>query len=141
GVSLMLLGLIVMGGTVVTHSLQFVETVSPTGEVQGTLANGSLAIVLGTLAVAVSGFAFLTPSAQALISRRTSALRQGEVLGVNQAASAIARILGPLMGNLLYGSQANPHAAWPFFGGGLLLTIALLLAVVLLRDEQGNLAM
>lgn len=140
GVSLMLLGLIVMGGTVVTHSLQFVETVLPTGEVHRTLANGSLAIVLGTLAVAVSGFAFLTPSAQALISRRTSALRQGEVLGVNQAASAIARILGPLMGNLLYGSQANPHAAWPFFGGGLLLTIALLLAVVLLRDEQGNLA-
>jgi MFS family permease len=49
---------------------------------------------LAALAFAVIGFALLTPSAQALISRRTDADRQGEVLGVNQSASALARILG-----------------------------------------------
>lgn len=134
GIGLMLLGLIVMGTAVVTRSLEFVESVSASGHVQRHLATSSLFLVLGTLAVAVSGFAFLTPSAQALISRRTSALRQGEVLGVNQAASAIARILGPLMGNLLYGSQADPRPAWPFFGGGTLLGLALLLALVMLTD-------
>jgi hypothetical protein len=47
------------------------------------------------LTSAVVGFAFLTPSAQALISRRTSADRQGEILGVNQSASAMARIPVP----------------------------------------------
>jgi MFS family permease len=47
------------------------------------------------LACAVVGFAFLTPSAQSLISRRTDANHQGEILGVNQSASALARILGP----------------------------------------------
>lgn len=139
GIGLMLLGLIVMGTTVVTDALEFEETASVTGDVQRHLAAGSLAVVLSTLAVAVSGFAFLTPSAQALISRRTSALRQGEVLGVSQAASAIARILGPLMGNLLYGSQAQPHPSWPFFGGGTLLALALILALTMLADQSSRL--
>src|SRR5262249_51782962 len=47
------------------------------------------------LAVAVVGFAFLTPSAQALVSRRAPPDRQGEILGVNQSAAALARIIGP----------------------------------------------
>src|SRR5207302_3415752 len=42
-----------------------------------------LTVMMFALAVAVVGFSFLTPSAQALISRRTSAEKQGEVLGVN----------------------------------------------------------
>jgi MFS family permease len=58
-------------------------------------------LALGVIA-AVMGFAFLTPSAQALISRFTPANRQGEVLGVNQAASSLARIIGPVAGLTLY---------------------------------------
>jgi len=34
-----------------------------------------------SLAVSVFGFAFMTPSVQALISRRSDPARQGEVLG------------------------------------------------------------
>jgi hypothetical protein len=72
------------------------------------------------LTSAVVGFSFLTPSAHALISRRTDASRQGEILGVNQSASALARILGPVLGVTLYKSTAN-HLLPYAFGAGLLL--------------------
>jgi DHA1 family tetracycline resistance protein-like MFS transporter len=82
--------------------------------------NVLLGLTLAVLAVSVVGFAFLTPSAQALISRRSPPDRQGEILGVNQSASALARILGPLCGIPLY--QATPRHLLPYvFGAALLL--------------------
>jgi MFS family permease len=78
-----------------------------------------LAWMLVSLTLCVVGFAFLTPSAQALISRRTDPSRQGEVLGVNQSASAMARILGPIFGLTLY--KLTPSHMLPYaFGAGLL---------------------
>ena len=62
----------------------------------------SFPLLFAGLTAAVIGFAFLTPSAQALISRRTPADRQGEILGVNQSSSALARILAPVLGLSLY---------------------------------------
>ena len=81
-----------------------------------------LSAQLVSLAVAVVGFAFLTPSAQALISRRTDAARQGEVLGVNQSASALARILGPIMGVGLYYTTST-HLLPYVLGGSLVLLV------------------
>jgi MFS transporter, DHA1 family, tetracycline resistance protein len=75
-----------------------------------------------SLTVAVVGFALLTPSAQALVSRRSDPERQGEVLGVNQSASSMARILGPIFGLTLYG--LTPGHLLPYlFGGALLLAM------------------
>jgi len=85
-----------------------------------------LAMMMIALAVAVVGFAFLTPSAQALISRRTSPDRQGEVLGVNQSASALARIIGPVLGNGLF-ALTETHMLPYLFGAGLLLLMLPLL--------------
>jgi MFS family permease len=85
------------------------------------------------LTAAVMGFAFLTPSAQALISRRTSADRQGEILGVNQAASAMARILGPLLGVTLY--MSTPTHLLPYIAGAILL---LLMLPMLPRIRRGG---
>jgi MFS family permease len=75
-----------------------------------------------SLTFAVTGFALLTPSAQALVSRRSDPERQGEILGVNQSAAAMARILGPIFGLTLYG--LTPGHLLPYlFGGGLLLAM------------------
>jgi DHA1 family tetracycline resistance protein-like MFS transporter len=63
---------------------------------------GLLAWALVALAIAVAGFSFLTPSIQSLISRRSDPRKQGEILGVNQSASALSRILGPMIGLPLY---------------------------------------
>jgi MFS family permease len=71
---------------------------------------------------AVIGFAFLTPSAQALISRRADPERQGEILGVNQATASLARILGPILWLSLY--ELTPDHLLPYLlGGGLVLVM------------------
>ena len=76
-----------------------------------------------SLALGVFGFAFLTPSAQALISKRSDPARQGEVLGVNQSFSALARILGPVTGIVLF--KAESSHVLPYAGAALLLAIVL----------------
>jgi MFS family permease len=84
---------------------------------------GSLSLLFAGLTAAVMGFAFLTPSAQALISRRTPADRQGEILGVNQSAAAVARILGPALGIPLY--QLTPSHLLPYAFGAAVLFLML----------------
>jgi MFS family permease len=74
---------------------------------------GPTVAFLADLAVTVAGFALMTPSVQALISRRSAADRQGEILGVNQSAVALARILGPVAGMSLFtlgSSHVLPYA-------------------------------
>lgn len=93
----------------------------PAGESRGALLAG----VLVALAVSVFGFAFLTPSAQSLISRRSDPAKQGEILGVNQSASALARILGPLVGLFVYYQEAT-HVL-PYVVATLLLLLVLAL--------------
>jgi MFS family permease len=65
------------------------------------LGGASLVFLLPVLAVTVFGFAMLTPSLASLLSLHTPGGMQGEVLGVGQSATSLARILGPYTGNLL----------------------------------------
>jgi len=58
----------------------------------------SLPLLLLALGVTVSGFAFMTPSINSLLSRWSDPAKQGEVLGLGQSVSALARILGPAIG-------------------------------------------
>ena len=58
-------------------------------------------------AAAVAGFAFVNPSVSALISKSADADRQGEVLGVNQSFASLGRILGPLVGSMLFAMNAT----------------------------------
>jgi len=93
-----------------------------------------LASMLVSLAVAVTGFAFLTPSVQALISRRSDPAKQGEVLGVNQSASAMARILGPLVGLTLY--RLEPSHLLPYAVGACLILLMLPLLPAIRRGQE-----
>ena len=58
--------------------------------------------------IEVSGFAFMTPSLQSLISRRSDPAKQGGILGVSQGVSALARIIGPLVAVPLF-TNCLPH--------------------------------
>lgn len=60
--------------------------------------SGSVPMLFDALVVVVCGFALLMPALNSLISRRSDPRRQGAVLGVAQSTSALARILGPVMG-------------------------------------------
>jgi MFS family permease len=75
-----------------------------------------------SLATGVTGFAFLNPSVQSLISRRSDPSRQGEILGVNQSFAALSRIIGPVMGLWLF-KLTDTHTLPYFVGAGLLLAV------------------
>jgi MFS family permease len=110
GVTFMLVGL---GGLGVLAALA--------GE-SGHVERGPFVAFLLVLAVAVTGFAFLNPSVSALVSRRSDPNRQGEVLGVNQSANALARILGPMIGLWLF--PLTPNHVLPYVvASGLLLAV------------------
>jgi DHA1 family tetracycline resistance protein-like MFS transporter len=114
GVLLMLLGLANLGG---------VAALSTNPE----LLPRSVAFYwfLAALAVAVTGFAFLNPSVQSLISRRSDPAKQGEALGVNQSASALARILGPAIGLSLFTLTATHVLPYLVASGLLAVVLAL----------------
>jgi DHA1 family tetracycline resistance protein-like MFS transporter len=86
----------------------------------------SEALLLGLMPLAIVGFACLTPSIQSLVSRRTSPAIQGEVLGLVQSAASMARIIGPICGNLLFGRVS--HAA-PYLFAAAVMGIAFLLSL------------
>ena len=85
------------------------------------LSNFSL--LIAALAIEVTGFAFMSPSIQSLISRRTDPAKQGRILGVGQSMSAMARIFGPLVGIRLFHVQAT----LPFVAAAGLMLLGLIL--------------
>ncbi len=82
--------------------------------------------LLGALTVAIIGFAMITPPLNALISRRSDPARQGGILGLNQSAGALARIVGPIAGNFLL---ARGHTLPYWAAAGLMLTGTVLIAL------------
>ena len=95
-------------------------TVLSAGVIAMGLGQSILATILSLLAVGV-GWGLLAPSLQSLVSRRAMANEQGEVLGVNQSASALARVIGPVAAGWAYGAL-GPGLG--FVAGGLLIAAA-----------------
>jgi MFS family permease len=94
-------------------------------EADSQVTRGFLISFLATVTVAIIGFAFLIPSVQALISRRSPADKQGQILGVNQSVNALSRILGPMAGVVLY--KAHPSHTLPYVFACVLLAIVVVL--------------
>jgi MFS family permease len=86
----------------------------------------TVGLLYAVVPVIVLGFACLTPSLTSLISQRTSPTTQGEVLGLHQSGLSLARILGPLAGNLL---QLPANLDLPYQVGAAVLLVAFLLAL------------
>ena len=84
------------------------------------LGQSILATILSLLAVGV-GWGLLAPSLQSLVSRRAMANEQGQVLGVNQSASALARVIGPVAAGWAYGALGPGMG---FVAGGALIAAA-----------------
>jgi MFS transporter, DHA1 family, tetracycline resistance protein len=82
--------------------------------------------VVETLAV---GIGLAIPSLRALISRCVSGYEQGKVMGGQQAILNLTLILGPVIAGLAFDHLGVPA---PYWIGGLLATLALLVAAVAL---------
>lgn len=68
------------------------------GLVAAAVAQASVPLLFTALIVIVTGFSFMQPSLNSLLSRRTDPKHQGRVLGVGQSVNALARILGSGLG-------------------------------------------
>jgi DHA1 family tetracycline resistance protein-like MFS transporter len=92
--------------------------------------------LLGALTVAIVGFSMITPSLNALISRRSDPARQGGILGLNQSAGALARIIGPVTGNYLLAR----HHTWPYWAATALMIAGAMLVALAVRagKDFGN---
>jgi MFS family permease len=92
----------------------------------------SIAVLLFALAVCVAGFAFITPSLNSMISRRTDPAAQGGVMGITQSTSSLARIVGPLIGIPLF----HVHVLMPMWVGMTLLLAGLLCVILAARGGK-----
>ncbi len=89
-------------------------------------------VLIVALTIVVVGFAFLQPSLNALISRRSDPAKQGSILGVSQSVASLARILGPLVAlPLLYKNPQLPY--WTAMG---LLTLGFVM--ILFASRRGR---
>ncbi|HEY1785046.1 MAG TPA: MFS transporter [Pirellulales bacterium] len=84
------------------------------------------------LAVVVIGFAFMMPSLNSLISRRSDPAQQGGILGVTQSVSSLARILGPMIGIPLFGKGIG----LPYWLAAGLMAVGLALVIVAARGGR-----
>jgi len=81
--------------------------------------------LLLALALLSLGYGFASPAIASLISKRTERALEGEALGINQSASSMARILGPVAGGLAYGTLGTSA---PYVGGAAVALMAFILA-------------
>jgi len=92
---------------------------------------GSYALLYAVLPISVIGFSATTPSLQSLLSLNTPDDEQGGVLGVGQSISALARILGPLAGIVLFKGTQNGFIPGsinsPYYVGAGIMLLGLLL--------------
>lgn len=93
--------------------------------------SGSYPLLYAVLPISVIGFSATTPSLQSLLSLNTSEDEQGGILGVGQSISALARILGPLAGIILFKGTSNGLVAGsitaPYWAGAGIMVLGLLL--------------
>jgi hypothetical protein len=87
----------------------------------------SLTLLYAVLPIAVIGFSALNPSLQSVLSRRTAASEQGGMLGLGQSAAALARILGPVSGMVLFKKQPN----FPYWAGGAIMGLGILMVLAI----------
>jgi DHA1 family tetracycline resistance protein-like MFS transporter len=89
----------------------------------GLTPRGALALACVLIA---AGSGLVSPSVSSYVSRRANADAQGSTLGTLQSLSALARVLGPAIGGVLYQGIA-PGA--PYFAGAIGMLVAAFLAL------------
>jgi MFS family permease len=74
--------------------------------------HGPLVQLFLVLPVAIAGFSAVNPSLQSLLSLNADSAEQGEMLGLAQSMSALARILGPVLGIVLFSTRGVQSPYW-----------------------------
>jgi len=92
----------------------------------------SVGLLMGSLAIVVSGFGFMMPSLNSFISRRSDPEKQGGILGIGQSVNSLARIIGSALGIPLL--KLNILA--PFVVSAVIMGLGILLVIVASRSGK-----
>lgn len=95
----------------------------------------SLTGVLIVMTLLSLGLGCLNPSITSLVSRAAGADERGGILGVNQSAQSLARILGPWIAGLVY-TAAGRDA--PYYLGAFIMAGVVAMAMKLPRGEKAT---
>lgn len=100
-----------------------------------TALQSSYWLLIAVLPVVVIGFSSTTPALQSMLSLNSGSEEQGEILGVGQGVSALARIAGPVVGL----SLQDRDLALPYWSASLLMAISVVMvfrlkSIIKLRD-------
>ena len=77
-----------------------------------------VALIMVVLSV---GQGFYLPSIMSLISLNVDASKQGNAMGAAQSMASFARIIGPLLGGIIFDLEAR----WPFWAAAMMMTFSL----------------
>jgi DHA1 family tetracycline resistance protein-like MFS transporter len=91
----------------------------------------ALALLLAGLLLLAAGQGIHSPSSLGLLSRLAPQESQGSTIGLSRSFGALARILGPAAGTLIF---ATAGAGWPFWTAAALMLVAFAVAVKVLRQ-------
>ena len=89
-------------------------------------------LLLEAMALEVVGFAFVNPSLQSLLSRRSDPREQGSILGLGQSMTSLARIMGPVFGVSLFARRQD----FPYWAATALMVVGIVMIVVAARGGQ-----
>lgn len=97
--------------------------------VVGTFAKDFASLMAMTSLISI-GNSLTFPTVNALISINSRKDEQGEIMGINQSASSLARVIGPVWGGFLFVAVG---IGWPFRSASLFVLAALALAYLRVR--------
>ena len=95
---------------------------------------GTVSLLWYVLPISVVGFAATTPSLQSLLSLNIRDDQQGEMLGVGQSMSSLARILGPIAGM----SLQKYDLSLPYWSAAGLMAVGVLMVLGLRSAAIGS---
>lgn len=86
----------------------------------------SWALAAPALVILTVGQGLVQTTMSSTLAGRADPRRRGEVLGAQQSAGGLARVIGPVVGGVLLGENATD---WPYVVGAILMVVALGLVV------------
>jgi len=93
----------------------------------------SLNLLLLAMVAVAYGFSVINPALNSLISLRTDATGQGQMMGVARSATTMARVIGPAWAGVLF---AQLGKEWPYYAGTLVMLVVAALALRSLKDNE-----
>lgn len=95
----------------------------------------NLVAVLAVMTVLSVALGCLNPAVTSLVSREAGAEERGGILGVNQSAQSLARILGPALAGVVFTASGRDA---PYYVGAIIMAAVVAMTIKLPRGEKTN---